>query len=91
MSNDKVNQILEKFYQFIPEDLLAISTSTKFSRTQKRMLEKEKNLTKKLNIIISDELMHSIFIENLYEEYSDEWKKCNTECDFCKNKEDAKC
>lgn len=20
-----------------------------------------------------------------YEEYSDEWKKCNTECDFCKN------
>ena len=69
MSNDKVNQILEKFYQFIPEDLLAISTSTKFSRTQKRMLEKEKNLTKKLNIIISDELMHSIFIENLYEEY----------------------
>lgn len=26
-----------------------------------------------------------------YEEYSDEWEKCNTECDFCKNKEDAKC
>ena len=26
-----------------------------------------------------------------YEEYSDEWKKCNTECDFCKNKEDTKC
>lgn len=25
-----------------------------------------------------------------YEEYSDEWKKCNTECDFCKIKEDAK-
>lgn len=26
-----------------------------------------------------------------YEEYSDEWKKCNTECDFCKIKEDTKC
>lgn len=26
-----------------------------------------------------------------YEEYSDEWKKCNTECDFCKNKENTKC
>lgn len=26
-----------------------------------------------------------------YEEYSDDWKKCNTECDFCKIKEDTKC